>query len=203
MGPLLLTGLICFAAAVALGLLTSSVRPLDGKEHGAQVRGLFIVQAAFVVGIAIWGVVVGVLAVTAGHPTGALLAAGPAVAGAVFGVAMALRSADGGARRTSSVGVWLIVWVGSLGVVVGLLATFIAEYATRSLSDWPFVVLGVAGSVAVLGVGWTGSAALRAIDGADAAGVETIRAAQLTRCLWLEIAGLAAIGIAIAIVLLG
>jgi hypothetical protein len=201
-GPLLLTGLICFAATVALGLLTSSVRPLDGLEQGAQVRGLFIVQAAFVEGMAVLGVVVGLLAVTAGHPSGALLAAGPALAGAAVGVAMALRSGSGVDRSASFVGLWFIVSVGILGVVVGVVATVIAEHATRSLTDWPFAVLGLAGAVSVLGIGWTGSIALRATDGADAAGVETIRAAQLTRCLWFEIVGLCAVGIAIAILLL-
>jgi F0F1-type ATP synthase membrane subunit c/vacuolar-type H+-ATPase subunit K len=197
-----MTGLACFGGTAALGLLTSKLPAAEGAdERDARIRGLYIVQVAFIEGIAILGVVVGLLAVTFGHTDGALLAAGPAVVGAVFGVGIAFRAAAAGDRQAALLGVWFIVGLGVLGVVTGLLAVLIADQATTTLADWPFVLLGLVVAASVLGIGLTGGAALQAAAGVDVEGVKLIQAAQLTRCLWLEIIGLGAAGIAILLIL--
>jgi F0F1-type ATP synthase membrane subunit c/vacuolar-type H+-ATPase subunit K len=203
MGPLLLTGLVCLGGSVALGLLTSNMPRLGvNSERDTRVRGLFAVQAAFINGMAILGVVVGLLAVDLGHPVGGFLAAGPAAAGAIIGVAIAL-DAGGLDRRASSLGLSFIAGLGVLGVVAGLIATLVDGPGATSVVDWPFVVLGLIGGASALGVGLTGGVALRATEGVDADAVKSIQIAQLTRCLWLLIAGDGAVGIAIALLLLG
>ena len=77
MGPLLMTGLSAFGAAVALGLISTGTWPPDGAPVSRQVptgRSLAIILMAFCMGVAVLGTVVGLLAIFVAVVLGGILA---------------------------------------------------------------------------------------------------------------------------------
>jgi hypothetical protein len=79
-----MTGLSCFGAAVALGLISPATWPPDEAPVSRQVptgRSLAISHMAFSMGVGVLGTVVGLLAVVVAgavaEPADGLLAAGP------------------------------------------------------------------------------------------------------------------------------
>lgn len=202
MGPLLLTGIVLFGSTVALGLLTSSVRPL-GAAEAAAIRGLFIIQAAFVEGIGVLGVVVGLLAILVGLPAAAIVVAGPAMVGAGVGLGIVFGRRGSLEPATTAIGSMFIVGLAILGLVIGILAAILTDRGTVEVPDWPFIVGGLVAAAATLEIGRSGGAAIEATIGADADDVARIREAQMRRCFWAELVALVALGGALAILLLG
>ena len=204
MGPLLFTGLACFGGAVAIGLVAASTsRPVGVTGEAAASRGLAIVLMAFAQGIAVLGVVIGLLAVTLGavrDPAGGLLAAGPAVAGAVVGIGLIVRRAASSDAQVSIVAAMFIVGMAVLGIVVALLGVFIVEVERSTLSDWPFVILGFASGASAIAIGVTGTRTVPKMTGADDQTRKALQSAQISRIVPFEAIAVGCSGIGILLV---
>ena len=161
MGPLLMTGLMSGAAAIAIGMIASSSRrPVPSAHPLAPSRRFELILTAFALGAGIWGILVGLLAVTIGavdDPGTAPLAPVLAIGGAIVGLLPIVRTA-------ADLDPWLvpksISFIGSLvvlAVVVALLAVVIRETGGRAPEAWPFAVTGLVGAGSLLGLGVTGA----------------------------------------------
>lgn len=209
MGPLLMTGLSCFGAAVALGLISTGTWPPDEAPVSRQVptgRTLAFILMAFSLGVGVLGTVVGLLAIfVAGDvadPANALLAAGPAVIGGIIGLALVARQWGAGDSRISTLAAVDILSVVVLGIVVALLTVFIVQQPTKDLADWPFVILGLINGASALAIGATGATAVRAMRGVDEQRGKAIVKAQISRTSLIQITFVAASAIAIALIVL-
>jgi len=200
MGALLMTGLACFGAAIAIGILASSTTPTIEIKRGApSARGLAIILMAFCTGIGVLGVVIGLLAVNAGlvaNPSGGVLAAGGAVVGAAIGIALIVANWSHADRSVAGPGILFAASLGALGVVVAVLASVLDDIGTGTLANWPFVILAPTSALAALAIGVTGAGALRSLAGADEATTKTIVAAQISRCALFQ-------GVAVAATVIG
>ncbi len=203
MGPFWLTGIVLFGATMALGLLTSSVRPLGTPEAAAPARSLFVIHAAYIEGIGILGVVVGLLAITNGLPAAPIVVAGPAVVGAGVGLGIVLARRRSLEPTTTTIGAMFIVGLAVLGIVVAILGRTLAVQRTVEVLDWPFIVGGLVAAAAALEIGRSGGIAVGNTIGADADAAALIRERQIRRCFWAELAALVALGGAITTLLLG
>ncbi len=207
MGPLLLTGLACFGAAVANGLLAASTsRPAVETAPAARARALVVVLVAFASGIGILGVVAGLLAVFLGElrgPTAALLAAGPAVVGALIGLGLIVRRTGTLDPGVSTIAALQTIGMGVLGIVVATLAVTIVEKGTTRISDWPFVLLGLASATAAVAIGATGARVIPKITGTDDATARAMFSAQIARCLPFEAVGAGACAIGVMLIVAG
>ncbi len=202
MGPLLMAGLACGGAAVAISLLAAGT----SRPAGTASRGFAVVQIAFCQGIAVLGVVAGLLAVFAGavpDPAGGLLAAGPAAAGAIVGLGLVVRHRHGSDAGVSTIGAMGIVGLAVLGIVVALLAFVIPVVGTTTLSDWPFIILGPVSGASALAIGVTGARALGSMTGADEETAKVIAAAQISRGALFELAAIGASVVAILLIQTG
>jgi len=137
LGPLVMTGLAALGAAVGIGWLCASSwipthEPTDRRVLTG--RSLALVSMAFCEGIAVLGVVVGILAVMTDGQIGLtdeLLAAGPAVVGAVIGLGLVVRHRRTADPRLVPHAVVFIVGLANLGIVVALLAYILGEDGRR------------------------------------------------------------------------
>ncbi|MEO8437987.1 MAG: hypothetical protein ABI562_05970 [Chloroflexota bacterium] len=204
MGPMLMTGLAVFGATIALGLIASNTPRSTGPTRDpASPRGLAIILMAIALGIAVLGVVVGLLAIFRGEtsdPSSGLLATGPAVAGAILGLGLIVRRVGNTDPTATAYGVANIIGQGVLGAVVAVLAVLVVEEGTGKPADWPFVILGLASAAAALGIGLTGARSLQALAGADESTAKAIRARQISRCLLFQAVGVGASVVAILLV---
>ncbi len=210
MGPLLMTGLSCFGAAVGLGLIATGTWPSDGAPVSRSVpnqRGLAVILMAFCQGVGVLGVVVGLLAIfvagSMADPAYGLLAAGPAVVGGLIGLALVIRHWRSGNPEISSLVALFIVGIVVLGIVVAMLTVLIVPEPTKILSDWPFVVLGLINGSAALAIGATGAGGVAALRGVDELTARTIGNAQVSRCLPFQIAYIGASAAAVLLIVLG
>ena len=209
MGPLLMTGLSSLGAAVALGLISTGTWPPDGAPVSRQVqsgRSLAIILMAFCLGAAVLGTVVGLLAIfVAGDvtdPADGLFAAGPAAIGGIIGLALVARQRGVGDPRISTLAAVYILNIVVLGIVVAMLAIFVVEEATKNLTDWPFLVLGMISGASALAIGATGATGVRAMRGVDEQAGKAIAQALISRSGLLQIPIVAASAIAIALIVL-
>ena len=209
MGPLLMTGLSAFGAAVGLGLIAAGTWPPDGAPASRQVptsRGLAIILMAFCLGAAVLGTVVGLLAIfIAGEvtdPVAGLLAAGPAAVGGLIGLVLVARHWRVGDPRISTLSAVYILNIVALGIVVAMLVLFIVEEPTKDLTDWPFVVCGLINGTCALAIGASGGTAVRAMRGADEQAGTAIVRAQISRNGLLQVPIIASSAIAIALIFL-
>jgi hypothetical protein len=207
LGPLLLTGMACFGAAVANGLLAASTsRPAVEAAAATRSRRLAILSIVFASGIGIQGVVAGLLAIFLGEvrgPTAALLAAGPAVVGAIVGLGLIVRRAGTLDARVSTLAVAQIILLAVLGIVVALLAVIIVEEGTTRISDWPFVLLGLAAGASAFAIGATGAWVIPTMTGTDESTATAMYSAQIARFLPFEAVGFGASTIAVLLVAAG
>jgi hypothetical protein len=176
MGPLLMTGLMSGASAIAIGIIASSSRrPAPSTHPLAPSRRLELILTAFAVGAGVWGILVGLLAVTFGavdDPGTAWLAPVLAIGGAIAGLLPIVRNA-------ADLDPWLVpkslVFIGSLvvlAIVVAMLAVVIHEAGGRTPEAWPFAVTGLVGAASLLGLGVTGARSVTEIGAlGDAAAV--------------------------------
>jgi len=204
MGPLALTGLVCLGAAIGLGLLASQARPATDPADAPRMRGLLTLAAAFIQGIGVLAVVVGLLAVESGKAAGsssAVLVAGLALAGALLGIALIVRDAGRVDPRAALLGAMFTIGLGTLGAVVGILAIVLDERASTSPPDWLFVAIGLVGGACALAIGRVGSRALMAATARNA-DLAAIQARMLRRIVPLAVVGDGAIGVAALILLL-
>jgi F0F1-type ATP synthase membrane subunit c/vacuolar-type H+-ATPase subunit K len=189
MGPMLMTGLALFAAAVANGLIASRTFPWPATTGpGSPVRTLAIVLMAYVEGIAVLAVVVGQLAIfLVGVPTDAgLLAAALAVVGSIVGIELIVLRWKAADRGITTIAVAFILGLGVLGLVIAVLALTVEMPDPSSVADAPFVVLGAATCGATLALGVTGANAMRSLVGVDLPRARTIYTQQLRRSFPLQ-----------------
>ncbi len=206
MGPLAMAGLVCLGAAIGLGLLTSQARPGASLEDRVRIRGLMTLAAAFVEGIGVFGIIVGVLSVELGKAAGAdsgAVCAALALTGTLVGIGLVARHIDRVDRQAAFLGAMFAMGLGVLGAVAGVLATIADERATSLPQDWPFVTLGAVAGTAALLMGRAGGQALAAAALADPIGLPAIRARFIRGAIPLELFGLGGAAIAIAILLFG
>jgi len=161
MGPLLMTGLMAGAAAIAIGTIASSSRRPTWSTHSlAPSRRLALILTVFAVGSGVWGILVGLLAVTVGaveDPGTAALPPVLAIGGAVVGVLPIIRNA-------SELDPWLVpksvLFIGALvllATVVAMLAVVIRETGGRAPEAWPFAIAGLTGAASLVGLGAAGA----------------------------------------------
>ena len=207
MGPLVMTGLATFGATVGVGLLLSgtypTTEPIDRRIPSG--RSLAIVMMAFSMGIGTLGVVVGLLAsMTDGDVGGTawILAAGPAAAGAIIGIAIIVRNQPTANAQLVPIAVSFVVGMGVLGAVVAMMALTLADVGTKHPISGPFELLGLVSLASAIGIGLTGARAVRSMNGADEASSRTISSRQIMRGALFQAAGVAASAVAIVIVML-
>jgi F0F1-type ATP synthase membrane subunit c/vacuolar-type H+-ATPase subunit K len=208
MGPMLMTGLACLGGAIGIGLIASGTWPATEPTPGRATsgRGLAIILIAFCQGGAVLGVVAGLLAIfIAGavtRPEYGLLAAGPALVGALIGIILIARHWRVGDRLFSVVAGLYVLGLAILGSVVTLLAWLIIDVPAHRLSDWPFLILGLVSAASTLAIGVTGASAVASLRGADEQTIKRIRAAQITRSAVFELGFIGATLAAIALIFL-
>lgn len=207
MGPLVMTGLATFGAAVGVGLLLSgtypTTEPIDRRVPGS--RSLAIVLMAFCEGIGVLGVVAGNLAVTLDGKVGAndaLLAAGPAVTGALIGIAIVVRNRPTVNTALVPIATSFIVGMAMLGIVVAVLVVTLGDVGSKHPIDGPFEILGFVSVGASLAIGRTGATAIRSMEGASDEARKAISGRQIARSALFQAAGVAASAIAIALIVL-
>lgn len=185
MGVLVMTGLACFGGAVAIGMVASSTIPTVGFKRGEpSIRGLAIILIAFCEGPAVLGVSVGLLAIYAGlvqDASSGMLAAGVAVIGASLGIGLIAANWARTDRSVAAYGMVSAAALGSLGIVVAIVASVIHEIGLGTIAAWPFAVLGTASALSTVAIGATGARSLRSMDGSDAADIKAIAEAQISR----------------------
>jgi len=207
LGPLVMTGLAALGAAVGIGWLYASTwipthEPTDRRVLTG--RSLALVSMAFCEGIAVLGVVVGILAVmTDGQiaQTDRLFAAGPAVVGAVIGLGLVVRHRQTADPRLVPHAVVFIVGLANLGIVVALLAYILGEDGPKHPIEGPFVILGLVSLASALAIGRTGARAVRSLERADEIASKAIQAKQIARNALFQIAGVGASIIAVVLIL--
>lgn len=210
MGPLLMTGLACFGAAVGIGLLASAAvlpagPPAAVASYRLASRSLVIVLAAFAEGVAVLGIVVGLLAVESGlvtDPADGIFAAGPALLGALIGLGLILVHSSTLDARTAAFCAMFTIGIGLLGVVVAALAWFIAVPGAETGGGLAFTVLGLVSGTAAVGLGVVGTGGIRTIPDGDADALKAYQSRVIYRSTPFQVAGIAASAVAIALVYL-
>jgi F0F1-type ATP synthase membrane subunit c/vacuolar-type H+-ATPase subunit K len=204
MGAMLMTGLACLGATIAIALIaTSTLRPVGVSTDPPTSRSLAIILLAFVQGVAVLGVVVGLLAIFAGKvpdPASGLIAAGPAVAGAIVGLVLVVRNRRASDPKLLAIGATYIVAPAMLGVVVALLANFVVVVGAPRLLDWPFIILGATSSASALAIGVTGARTIRSTAGVNEQTRKALTSAQISRCALFQAASFGASAVAILLV---
>lgn len=204
MGPMLFTGLACFGAAVAQGLIASRAeRTTTFQVAATSSRGLAIILLAFVQGAAVLGVVIGILSIVYGavpNPNDGLFAAAPAIVGAIIGWELILLRRRRVDPAVAPMGFAFIGGIATLGLVIAVLAAVINSRAHAPVNNAAFVILGALSGAAALGNGVTGGRSLAAIASADDQRVMAIRTAQITRSALFQ--GVSVIATVVAILLL-
>jgi F0F1-type ATP synthase membrane subunit c/vacuolar-type H+-ATPase subunit K len=186
MSPLSLTGLACFGAAIAIGLIASGTwRPVaEPVRSQPSARGLAVISMAFCEGGAVLGVVVGLIAATTGlvpDPADGVLAAGPAVAGALVGLGLILAKRRQIDPKVAEPAAAFIVGIAVLGIVVALMARYLHEPDSMSVATGPFALLGLINAASTLAMGVTSSRAVASLEGADASATTSIAKRQVSR----------------------
>lgn len=206
MGPMLMTGLTCFGAAVAIGLLAAATsQPTTPTIGPSPSRSLAIISMAIAAGSGVLGVVVGLIAVVSGavaDPSTGVLAAAPAILGGVIGLGLIVRGAGSLDGAIVLYAALFLLGMATLGPVVALMATFIPGDGGTPPSDWPFVILAVAAGGSALAIGLMGARSLQALAGADESTAKAIVVRQISRSLPFQLVGIGATVIAILLLVI-
>jgi len=207
MGPLVLTGLAAFGAAIGVGWVvasTSATTPVPQDRRAPSARRFAITSLAYTQGTAVLAAVAGILSVTLrAAPTGSdrLLAAGPAVLGALIGLGLVAQRGRAADRAVAAQGVMFILSAAVLGVVTTLLANVLTSTASAPI-EGPFAVLGVVAMAAALALGVNGAQAVRAMADVDETETKRVMARWVVRSTLLQIPGAGASLIAIVLIVL-
>lgn len=194
MGPLIMTGLAALAAAISIGWISASTwRPTEPPARGVPSgRSLAIVSMAFCEGIAILGIVVGLLAVFLAGPVAPgdeLLAAALPIAGAVLGLVLVVRDRAMNDPYVAIQAIGFMLGLGILGLVVAYLATIFADTQVGPQLAGPYPILGLAQLVAIAGIAFTSAGSIRSMRGADLVAVRALLARQILRSAVFELVG--------------
>jgi F0F1-type ATP synthase membrane subunit c/vacuolar-type H+-ATPase subunit K len=206
LGPLIMTALAAAAAAPAIGWISASTRrPVESLGRGMPSgRSLAIVSMAFCEGIAILGVVAGILAIFWSGPVAPsdlLLAGVLPVAGAILGVALVVRDRTTTDSRVAIQAMVFVLGLGVLGPVVSLLGSITARNRVESANPELYLILGLAQLLAIVGIARTSAGSIRSMQGADLATTRGILARQMLRSARLEFIGVISFVIALWLVL--
>lgn len=160
---------------------------------------------AFCEGIAILGVVVGLLGVFTDSrtaPADGLLAAGPAVAGAIVGLGVVARSRHTADPRLVFQAATYIIGLANLGIVVAVLAALVGGAGRKHPIDGPiFAILGLVSLGSALALGSNGAQAIMLIEGVDEATARAISSKWIVRSALIQLVGVGTSIVAIALVL--
>ncbi len=204
MGALAMTGLACFGAAIAIGLIASAAPRTPGNAPVAPgIRGLAMILIAFTMGSAVLGVIVGLLTIFEPgihDPTSGLLAVASALVGLVVGLGLMARNAGRADPQVSAFAALFIIGTAILAVVVAILAVFIPSEVVTTLANWPFVVLGMASAGATIAIGLSGAAALRSMVGLDDPSAKVFVAKAISRVFPFQAIGIGVSAVAIMLV---
>jgi len=155
---------------------------------------------AFCEGMAILGVVAGLLAVYMDGPvvpTDRVLAAALPVAGAVLGIALVVRIQATADPQVVAQATGFILGLAVLGPIVSYLATISARDRVDPGNLAPYLILGLALLVAIVGIGVTSSSSIRSMHGADLGATKAIFDRQILRSAIFEIVGIGSFVIAL------
>jgi hypothetical protein len=209
MGPLLLTGMALFGAAVAVGTVATRTSPPPPGPSSARVtpvRRLALILIAFASGCGVSGVVAGILAIElvgAIDATSYTIVAGLAIAGAVIGLLPIVRDAGRLDPWVVSKAVVAIVCLALLGLVVAVLASVIREAVAAAPPAWPFPILGLISAGGSIGLGVVGGRSLPAIAAADEAAGTALMAKAIPRIVPFELAAYASSIVGIVLIVSG
>ena len=205
MSPLIMTALAALAAATGIGWISASTwravePPARGEPSG---RSLAIVSTAFCEGIAILGVVAGLLAIFMDEPVAPIdevLAGALPIAGAVLGIVLVIRH-----RRTIDPLVAIqatgfILGLGGLGLVVSFLGTIIADNGGEPGDPGFYVILALAQVIAIAGIALTSANSIQSMRGADVVATRAILARQILRSAIFELIGVGGFVIALLLI---
>ena len=198
MGAMLLTGLACLGAELGHALL---VTRSSAKVNDA-VRRFTIIALALPQGLAVIGVVVGLLAVFSGKvhdPATSLLAAGLAVLGGLIALAVILRDRSEHDPRLVAIGAAYVAGLAVLGAVVAALAMLVTDVSPTPVTDWPLVVLGPIIGLAALSLGWLAAGSIGQIAATPPSASNAAVAKSINRLFVVQMIGVAAGVAAIAV----
>lgn len=205
MGPLLLTGLATGGAAIAIGLTAASAtRTTRSALPAPPSRRLAVILMAFAEGSGVWGVVIGLLAVTTGEvdARGAAPIVAPVLAlvGAAIAFLAMIRNFGNLDPRFAPIAIMFIIGLAVLALVVAILAITIRERGARVPETWPFAILGLVVAGSVIGLGMSGARSLRAIAGLDDSAAVAVSSKAILRCLPFQVVAIGAFVLAILLI---
>lgn len=187
-----MTALTVLGASLAIGVVASRT-PAPGPAPGLRElwppRNLAIVLFGFAEGIAVVGVVVGLLAVDTGlvdQDVNRVLAIAPGIGGAILGIVIVFRTDGAPYRQLQIIAASFIAGLGVLAGIVALLSVVIDEIATEPRADWPFVIAGLIAGLAAFGIGWLGSEHISALASTETATMQAEISKQISRVVPLE-----------------
>lgn len=166
-------------------------------------RSLAVILMAFCQGIAVFGVIVGLLAIFLGPSRDSgygSLAAAPSITGALIGLVLIVRRWRSADRSIAATAALYLLGIAVLGFVVAMLGYFTDAAGTGGLVDWPFVPLGLLAGTSALAIGGTGVAGIKAMRGADEAASRIIVQSEISRTAIFELAGIGACVVAILLI---
>jgi hypothetical protein len=161
---------------------------------------------AFCEGIAILGVVAGILAIYTGRavaPIDEVLAAVLPIAGVVLGIVMVVRDRATSDSRVAIQATSFILGLGVLGPVVAFLGSISASNRVDPGDPGLYLILGLAQLIAILGIALTSATSIRSMRGADIVATRVIFARQILRSAIFELVGVGSFVIAIWPVMTG
>ncbi len=208
MSPLILTALAGLAATIGIGWIGAHTsRPVETPRRGEPSgRSLAIISIAFCEGIAVLGIVAGLLAIFMDGPVARIdetLAAALPIGGAVLGVVLIVRDRATTDRLVAIFAAAFVLGLGTLGLVVSILGTIITTDRTDMGSSWLYVVLGLAQLVAIGGLAVTSASSIRSMRGVDLVAARTILDRQILRSAMFELVGVGAFAFALLLLVFG
>jgi hypothetical protein len=161
---------------------------------------------AFCQGIAVLGIVAGLLAIYLDGPVAGIdevLAAGLPIAGVVLGLALILRARATTDRPVAIQAIGFVLGLGVLGPIVAVLATISADNLVDTGFPGPYLILGLAQLGAILGIARTSAGSIQSMRGADLGAARAIMARQMVRSAIFELVGAGSAVTAIWLVIAG
>lgn len=205
MSPLVMTALAALAASTGIGWISASTwRPVKPPARGEPSgRSLAIVSMAFCEGIAVLGVVAGLLAIFMDEPVAPIdevLAAALPIAGAVLGIVLVIRDRGTTDPWVAIQATGFILGLGGLGLVVSVLGTIIADNRGEPGNPGLYVVLALAQVIAIAGIALTSATSIQSMRGTDVVATRAILARQILRSAIFELIGVGGFVIALLLI---
>lgn len=194
MGPLLFAGLAILGAGIGLGRVAAAMPPRSAFPEGwMAAQSLSIIAFAYIEGVGVIGVVVGLVAIMTGldgEPLTWLVPLVPGLIGTVLGLAQIQRADPAPDRRIARVGMLFIAGLGVLAIVLAIESVAIGRHTDSTASLWVFGLLGLGPLVSGIGLGWTAAAVLPEVTQAskDPALARRRGIVQISRWQWLGVA---------------